>query len=47
MVLKPIHVNLENELIKWTKIYCIEKNNGLNISKVINDLLQEFKEKNS
>lgn len=47
MVLKPIHVNIENELIKWLKIYCIEKNSNLNISKIINDLIRKFKEENS
>ncbi len=47
MILKRIHLNLDKELIKWLKIYCIKKNNNLKPSQVVNDLLEKFKEDNS
>ncbi len=47
MTLKDFHVTIDNELIKWVKIYCINKNNKLNPSKVINDLLEEFRKNNT
>jgi len=47
MVLKPIHLNLDHELVKWIKIYCIKKNNKLNPSKLINELMLKFREENS
>ncbi len=47
MVPKDYHITIDNDLLKWLKIYCIQKNNNLNPSKVINDLVSKFKEKNS
>lgn len=47
MALKRIHVNIENDLIKWLKIYCIKKNNKIKPSNIVNDLLKKFKEDNS
>ncbi len=47
MTLKDYHITMETELLKWLKKYCIDKNNNIKPSHVINDLVHKFKEDNS